>query len=689
MSLLSNYRFGRPPQIYHNFPIILSLYFKKKLINEDCNYKDYSIQIQALLMKRQISKSEIIPKIKLIQNIIDNFSKNKKEKTFLSLDENIMKLIYEKGIITKNYWLNILVNKIDYDFYNIVKEKIPLKGQVPSLSDLNQTKEIILKLKYWLNVYDYGFPLSLYEKFLISRYIEEKFNLSRKKEENLFKERDLINYEEFQEYDKTLIIKLFGKGNEQLFNTNNILSKYDQYENIDIRSPYRFNIHEYFDNIEKFQTLSSFSKLKNYIPNSRKSFAIIIEQKAQKMSLMILAQLFTFLNSDFFNKEFSLGNDFYLHHSIFSVYLWIICNRLSNFPLSKFADDIIRNLIEITKETFSNNFELVDALRKISKRISIEESYESQKNSLHWHFNIFLQTRKNPFYKIDALVWTLIFREKIPRFDDRVYKFSYLIVNEFMRFKSLSFDDFINLNLKFEIGLYSIPFNYKDVIFFHNIHLKDQILNYSSERFNDYKIKEFSYQFRLKEDKDKEIIKKSLLIRNEEENYLMKLKSEKSYRKEDDNFDFIIESKNIMEKYLRTGKEVDEFKFILKNDFGSEIWINQFLKKHYKNILEEEELRSNENNTTVITKKMTKKPSKKEILKIKKGGSYLNKNSLLLSDKLEKNEKELLDVYLINLINEKDGFDNNYIIKESKKFNPEANIVIKKKKTLVEKIFRL
>lgn len=46
------------------------------------------------------------------------------------------------------------------------------------------------------------------------------------------------------------------------------------------------------------------------------------------------------------------------------------------------------------------------------------------RNNLNFHFNGFEITSKNPYFSIDALVWSIILNEKVERFSDEVYLFS-------------------------------------------------------------------------------------------------------------------------------------------------------------------------------------------------------------------------------------------------------------------------
>lgn len=70
----------------------------------------------------------------------------------------------------------------------------------------------------------------------------------------------------------------------------------------------------------------------------------------------------------------------------------------------------------------------LDVMRKEKKIDSIENYLFAIRKNFDNHFYINGKTAENPYFKIDALVWSCIYHEKIPRYADKVYKMSeYLI----------------------------------------------------------------------------------------------------------------------------------------------------------------------------------------------------------------------------------------------------------------------
>ena len=54
-----------------------------------------------------------------------------------------------------------------------------------------------------------------------------------------------------------------------------------------------------------------------------------------------------------------------------------------------------------------------------------------------------------PEFKLDALVWSCIFHEKVPRYSEQVYKTSMYLLQHFKYMRTLSFTDIEKGNFEF------------------------------------------------------------------------------------------------------------------------------------------------------------------------------------------------------------------------------------------------
>lgn len=64
----------------------------------------------------------------------------------------------------------------------------------------------------------------------------------------------------------------------------------------------------------------------------------------------------------------------------------------------------------------------VEVLKRYKKVEQIDNYLQAIRNNLDFHFHINGVSVTQPEFKLDALVWTCIFHEKVPRYSDVVYR---------------------------------------------------------------------------------------------------------------------------------------------------------------------------------------------------------------------------------------------------------------------------
>ena len=69
------------------------------------------------------------------------------------------------------------------------------------------------------------------------------------------------------------------------------------------------------------------------------------------------------------------------------------------------------------------------------------------RNYLDYHFNKNSVTVKNNYYKLDALVWSVIFFEKIPRYSEQVYLMTEYVKANYDYIQGLNFDRFVDSDI--------------------------------------------------------------------------------------------------------------------------------------------------------------------------------------------------------------------------------------------------
>ena len=88
-------------------------------------------------------------------------------------------------------------------------------------------------------------------------------------------------------------------------------------------------------------------------------------------------------------------------------------------------------MIDAFNEYTRNEISELDVLRKNKKIEDIENYLYAVRQNLEFHFFVNGKTVENPYYKIDALVWSSVYHEKVPRYHDKIYKMSEYFIKHF------------------------------------------------------------------------------------------------------------------------------------------------------------------------------------------------------------------------------------------------------------------
>ena len=155
-------------------------------------------------------------------------------------------------------------------------------------------------------------------------------------------------------------------------------------------------------------------------------------ERGQKRSLMqatiLMQRMLMYIDSWEFVKTMDIPNDFHINHSIANMHIWLIYQRLRDFSENKFACNLREDLIEVFNNMTNREMENVEVLRKAKKIEDIDNYMFAIRRNLDFHFFINGKSSENPYYKLDALVWSSIFHEKVPRYSEQVYRMSEYMV---------------------------------------------------------------------------------------------------------------------------------------------------------------------------------------------------------------------------------------------------------------------
>mmetsp|Transcript_17549 Transcript_17549/g.29612 ORF Transcript_17549/g.29612 Transcript_17549/m.29612 type:complete len:216 (+) Transcript_17549:1066-1713(+) len=155
----------------------------------------------------------------------------------------------------------------------------------------------------------------------------------------------------------------------------------------------------------------------------------------------------------------------------------------------------------------NEEMEDVDVLRKQKKIEDIDNYMMAIRRNLDFHFFINGKSVDNPYYKIDALVWSSIFHEKVPRYSDQVYKMSEYLIQQHRYLRSLQFTDIEQALVDW--CSYRVPFNYNVKVVKANPPLSDE--EFQREKDSPFKVKKYHYSFRNPEELSEENLRKTFV----------------------------------------------------------------------------------------------------------------------------------------------------------------------------------
>ena len=193
----------------------------------------------------------------------------------------------------------------------------------------------------------------------------------------------------------------------------------------------------------------------------------------------------------------------------------------------------------------------LDVMRKEKKIESIENYLFAIRKNFDNHFYINGKTAENPYFKVDALVWSCIYHEKVPRYCDKVYKMSEYLIQCFKYIKTLSYQDIEGGNIDWNAC--KIPINYEDRVFKYNVPLSE--FEFKREMDSTYTPK-YHYNYRRPEELTEEYLKKTFI--NLVAHDKLYSGQEKSVTKDAINFD-ILEGEAKKEMVFRLKQKLDEY----------------------------------------------------------------------------------------------------------------------------------
>lgn len=185
-----------------------------------------------------------------------------------------------------------------------------------------------------------------------------------------------------------------------------------------------------------------------------------------------------------------LPPDFHIEFAILNMHVWMVLRRLQKFNNRK-----SELMIKVLQQTFERHTDFeVSKIHLKKKNDFIKDLIyfcDLNRQNYEKHFYGNFKTSQNPYFKIDSLVWSTIFYEKVERYSDRVYLMSEYLIKHFRYIQTLSLEDIESGQIDFDI--YRNSLNFKQKIQEFNPPLSQE--EFDAELSNSNPIKKFFYNY--------------------------------------------------------------------------------------------------------------------------------------------------------------------------------------------------
>jgi len=466
----------------HNFHQAPAFYVNGVKHINDYDIEEYRPQIKAFITKRRMTKREIPAKISIIKGMGEDYKMDYYQQRLVPgeflYDQSHLKRLHDADMMNSQYIHSCFCEEYEKNMIEEVLQKRITNGSVPSIFDKPKSDEIQEKTQDYADIFYKGEKLTALETDIERIYISEKLDKHRnysKHKSFRFKVKwtmsDLNRYQDQVNY-RMNDQEFFGTPKPQFipFDLDQALECMYVHQHIQGTSWLRKKL-SYFTDVKTLERGEKRSKLQAHA---------------------LLQRMLMYIDSWEFVNSMDVPNDFHINHSIANMHIWLVYQRLRDFSENKYAFQLREELMESFNAMTNREMEDVDVLRKAKKIEDIDNYMYAIRRNFDFHFFINGKSVDNPYYKLDALVWSSIFHEKVPRYSEQVYKMSEYMMQHYKYLKSLKFTDIEKANVDWLA--YRVPFNYQTKLIRVNPPLSEE--EFEREHDSPYKVKKYHYSFR-------------------------------------------------------------------------------------------------------------------------------------------------------------------------------------------------
>ena len=207
-----------------------------------------------------------------------------------------------------------------------------------------------------------------------------------------------------------------------------------------------------------------------------------------------------------------------------------------------------------------SEMEDVEVLRKHKKIEELDNYLYAIRQNLDYHFFIHGISSLQPEYKMDALVWSSVFHEKVPRYSPHVYKTAAYIIEQFKYAKTLSYSDIEKGNVRFSTA--RIPANPRESFTRLAANVPLSAEEFEKEKDSPYKVKKYHYNYKHPEEMSEDTLRRTFVNMATTAYFEQK---DKTVREENLNMDSL-SSKEREQLMLRMNRQLEEISMTPDHD---------------------------------------------------------------------------------------------------------------------------
>lgn len=385
------------------------LHYGRLTYTYDEHLERYPRMAQAYLARRRVTKKEVPPKILALAHPAPELAHELGlQRLSVELEtETLLKV--PLTTLSSSYFIGRFAEKHLKALLDEYAGKVLLCGRTPRLDRMAQYRELRARAVEWYRVFFFGEEPTELEREIEAKYLTEKqqkfMRFTRHRDNGLYKCK-------------------WTDSNQRCL---------EQYKNWQVRP-----LNEYPDFRPLFRPLDTAQKLEaqkalleldgagalerlRFWALTQAEYAAGSKANLKWVLQVNLVRLVHWCNSMEFLRVMRVPPDFQIELAVFHFHAWLLRDRLRQED--SFTSQYLVQLIDFTLRNYTMEKVGVLSIKKKNEFLkNVSQMMKLNLNVLSYHFGEAGPSDK--YQRIDALVWSTVFLEKVERYSDEVYMFS-------------------------------------------------------------------------------------------------------------------------------------------------------------------------------------------------------------------------------------------------------------------------